>query len=100
VGEAWAVTVVYSKTALRQIDGILAYLEDRSPTGARSVGGRLLEVIELVASHPGLGRPTDRPRQRRIVVTPYPYVVFYRVDGPDVIIQRVRHTARRPLAGQ
>ena len=91
-------TVVYSTTALRQIDRILAYLEARSPTGARSVGERLRKVIELVGVQPGLGRATDHPRQRRIVSTPYPYAVFYRVDGSDVTIQRVRHTSRKPSA--
>lgn len=99
MGEAWPVTVSYSAAALRQIDQILVYLRTRSPPGALSVGGRLRDVIDLIGRHPEMGRATDRPGQWRIVVTPYPYVVFYRVDGRDVTIQRVRHTSRRPPAG-
>jgi plasmid stabilization system protein ParE len=32
----------------------------------------------------------------REVVTRFPYVIRYRIVGEDVIILRVRHTARRP----
>ena len=43
------------------------------------------------------GQATERFGQRRLIVSPYPYVVFYRVRDDEVIIQRIRHTARRPL---
>lgn len=43
-----------------------------------------------------MGQSTGRPGQRRMVVSPCPYAIFYRVQGAEVIIQRIRHTARRP----
>ncbi|MDP9840563.1 plasmid stabilization system protein ParE [Neorhizobium huautlense] len=29
-------------------------------------------------------------------MSPYPYVIFYRLDGEDVVVTRFRHTSRRP----
>ncbi|MCQ8780609.1 type II toxin-antitoxin system RelE/ParE family toxin [Aurantimonas sp. CSK15Z-1] len=40
---------------------------------------------------------TSRPGVRRLVLSPYPYVVFYRVAATEIVILRFRHTARKPL---
>ena len=60
-----------------------------------SVGTLLL----LLEQHPYAGQSTDLPGVRRLVVSPYPYLIFYRVTDDEVIVQRVRHTARRPHLG-
>jgi len=39
---------------------------------------------------------TDDPTIRRLVVTPYPYFVFYEVGDDEIIIHNVRHSARDP----
>jgi plasmid stabilization system protein ParE len=44
-----------------------------------------------------MGQPTDREGVRRILVSPYPYLIFYRVTDNAVIVMRVRHAARDPL---
>jgi toxin ParE1/3/4 len=33
---------------------------------------------------------------RRIAASPYPYLVFYEIEGEDIIIRRIRHAARDP----
>jgi len=48
--------------------------------------------------HPYLGQATDLDDVRRMIVSPFPYLIFYRVTADAVIIQRVRHTSRDPLA--
>ncbi len=62
---------------------------------------RLVEAIrahvELLADHPGLGRPGRVPGTRELVIPRTQYVVAYTVD-PDartVVILRVLHGARR-----
>jgi plasmid stabilization system protein ParE len=35
--------------------------------------------------------------RRRYGLTPYPYIIDYRVAGDDLIVMRLRHTARRPV---
>lgn len=37
---------------------------------------------------------TDKPGVRRVVPTPYPYVIYYRVTASEVVIMRFRHAAR------
>jgi len=39
---------------------------------------------------------TSEPRLRRLVATPYPYLVYYEVTETQVIIVGVRHAARDP----
>ena len=58
--------------------------------------GRILAVIDLLLQYPHIGAPTTDPSIRRITTPPYPYLVFYEVDGDEVIIHAVRHGARDP----
>lgn len=41
---------------------------------------------------------TNDSAVRRIVVTPYPYLVFYEVTDAEVLILAIRHGARDPDA--
>jgi hypothetical protein len=57
----------------------------RSPHGAARVQARIKTVIDLLPSHPFIGGRTDDPTIRRLVVTPYPYLVLYEVGaGSDL----------------
>lgn len=87
----------FTLPAADDLDGILTYIEAHSPTGARRVQRRLQSVLAVLLQHPQAGQLTRRPGMRRIVVTPYPYLVFYRVTGDEIVIHGVRHAARKPL---
>jgi toxin ParE1/3/4 len=76
---------------------ILDYIEARSPQGAGNVKRRLQTVIGLLADHPKAGRATNKGDIRRIAVSQYPYVIFYRSNADGIVIHGVRHAARRPL---
>jgi toxin ParE1/3/4 len=76
---------------------ILDYIESQSPQGADNVKRRLQAVVQLLAEHPDVGRATSKANIRRIVVRPYPYVIFYRPEPAGIVIHGVRHAARRPL---
>jgi plasmid stabilization system protein ParE len=41
------------------------------------------------------GQATDLPGVRRLTLSPYPYLIFYRATESEVIVQRMRHTSRR-----
>ena len=90
-------TIRYTAEALLQLDAILDYIKQRNPQGARHVSQLIQVIVQLLADQPMAGAATDRVGQRRIVVIPYPYAVFYRVRGTEMIIQRIRHTAQRPF---
>ena len=89
----------YSTAALRQIDKALAYIGERSPQGAANLRERIEAAAAMVQDHPHAAQATSRARTRRVVLTPYPYVLFYRVTADEVTVTRFRHTSQRPLSG-
>jgi toxin ParE1/3/4 len=85
-----------TRRAATQIERALDYIEGESPQGANRMRERIESLLLLLAQHPHAGQATDLPGVRRLTVSPYPYLIFYRVTGDEVIVQRVRHTSRRP----
>ena len=53
-------------------------------------------IIDLLLLHPYMGRRTEDPVIRRMMVSPYPYLIFYEVTETEVVIHAVRHGARDP----
>ncbi|MDV2984386.1 UNVERIFIED_CONTAM: type II toxin-antitoxin system RelE/ParE family toxin [Methylobacteriaceae bacterium AG10] len=88
----------YTPDAAAELDAVQAYIAERSPQGARRVQRRSRTVIDLLLEHPRSGRPTSLPRMRRIVATPYPYLIFYEASEDDLIILGIRHAARDPAS--
>ncbi len=86
----------YTLRAAQELEQVLSYIDDRSPEGARRVKARIQAVIDLIASHPQSSQLTSTRRLRRVVVHPYPYLIFYAATNDEVVIHGVRHAARRP----
>ncbi|WP_246207140.1 type II toxin-antitoxin system RelE/ParE family toxin [Methylocystis heyeri] len=63
---------------------------------ARRIRARLLTILALLQEHPAAGRQTRNPLVRRIILTPYPYLLDYRATANEIVILRFRHGARRP----
>jgi toxin ParE1/3/4 len=57
---------------------------------------RIQAIINLVLEHPNAGQLTSNGRLRRMVASPYPYLVFYEATEDRIVIHGLRHTARRP----
>ena len=88
----------YQKRALQQIDKALGYIAARSPQGAVHVEARLRAMATLLQLQSFLGRKTSIPGVRRVFLTPYPYLIDYYVGDDEIVIQRFRHTARKPVS--
>ncbi len=88
----------YTHRAAAELEEILAYIEERSPTGARHVQARIKTITDLLLLHPKAGQITSNYRLRRMVTSPYPYLIFYEVTQDDIVIHGVRHAARRPFS--
>ena len=86
-----------TRTAARQLDHVLADITRHYPPSADAVLQQIGACLELLLRHPYAGQMTDRRGIRRIVVSPYPYIMTYRVGADEVIVRTIRHTARRPL---
>lgn len=87
----------YTPRALAELDEVLAYSAERSPQGARRVQLRIQAVTALLLQHPHSGQRTSNPRLRRIVATPYPYLIFYEIAGDESSFMRYA-TARATRA--
>lgn len=86
----------YTPEALVELDRVLAGIEEHSPQGARRVQARIKAVMELLLRHPNAGQLTNLKPMRRIVATPYPYLIFYEPHDEEIIVIGVRHGARDP----
>jgi addiction module RelE/StbE family toxin len=87
--------VIWSRRALRDLNGIRAYIAQFNPAAAERLSVRLLYLGESLTDFPERGRPAIRGR--RELATAPPYVVRYRVMGDRVLVDRVVHGRRRPL---
>ena len=85
-----------TRRAATQIEKALEYIEAESPQGANDVRERIQTLFRLLTQHPYAGQATDLPGVRRLTLSPYPYLIFYRVTDSEVIVQRMRHTSRQP----
>ena len=88
--------VVWSDTALVQVDVIGAYIEQFNPKAAGEVAAALIAAGDSLAHFPHRGRAVPGTAMRELVIAGYPYVIRYRIVRDAVRILRVRHAARRP----
>ncbi len=86
----------YTLRGAAELDKVLAYIEARSPQGARRVQTRIQAIINLLLQYPHAGQLTSKGRLRRLVASPYPYLIFYHATENEIVIHGVRHSARRP----
>ena len=84
----------YSKRALEQIDKALAYVAERSPSGAAKIEARISAILALAQIQPQAGVRTRLSGVRRIFLTPYPYLIDDHVGEDEIIVLRFRHTSR------
>jgi toxin ParE1/3/4 len=87
--------VIWTEPALDHLEAIRVYIEQFNPKAARDVAGGLKALGDSLAMFPHRGRSVRGAGFRELIST-YPYVVRYYIDGDKVVILRVRHTSRRP----
>jgi plasmid stabilization system protein ParE len=81
------VSIVWSPRALRDVDGILGYLQERSIQGAHNVSLAIERSANVCARHPGLGFKTDVADVYRWPMGTYRYTFSYRyADGASIEI--------------
>jgi plasmid stabilization system protein ParE len=92
------VNLRFTPDALTEIDAILRGIADKSPAGAFSVRRQIEAVLDRLLDHPLCGTRTSSPPLRRILVRPYPYLIFYEPRNDAVVIVGLRHAARDPFS--
>ena len=92
-----AYRLIYTKPAVRDVEGIVHYFAQDRPEAAHAVGLALVDLAESLPRFPLLGPLLrHRPGVRKVVHAPY--VVLYRVDDArqQIRIQRFWHAKRDP----
>ena len=83
--------VVWSRRALRHLVYIRQRIEKDSEQSAVLVASRILKAVELLPSHPEIGRTGRVVGTRELFVPETPYVIPYRVRRQRLELIAVFH---------
>lgn len=90
-----ALTVVWSQTALDDIEAITAYIFKDSPFYAKAVTEKLLSVAEGIAAFPQIGRVVPELNQAHIRERfVYSYRLIYEIRLTQIEVLTVVHGRR------
>jgi toxin ParE1/3/4 len=85
-----------TRTAAGEIDEIFYYISRHNPTAAAAVVRQIDRTIARLAKYPEMGHLKYRANVRMLPVGRFrQYLVFYTIEGDEVVILSVRHGARR-----
>ena len=87
--------VVWTESALADLDEILAYTAANYPSLIEPLERRVRATVARLARWPHSARSVEERSGVRVVpLVRYPYRVFYRVDGETVELLHIHHAAR------
>jgi toxin ParE1/3/4 len=89
--------VRFTSRATAELDAIFAYIAKDNPRAAARVINRIEYLADSLSQFPDKGVVLRRRGVRKLVATPYPYLILYRVlrSRSEVQILEVVHGARR-----
>ncbi len=93
--ESASVKIVWSPRAIRHLVAIREYIEKDSEQSAALVAARILEVVDLLQSHPNMGRPGRLANTRELVISGTPYIIPYRVHRERIELMAVFDSHRQ-----
>jgi len=91
------VKIIYTPQAAADITEIYDYIQERHPSGAQKVKAAIFQSVGLLELFPYIGVRTDREGVRMLIVSRYPYLIFYTVidEQKEIILLSIRHSARQ-----
>jgi plasmid stabilization system protein ParE len=93
-GALFVAEVVWTDTAISDLDEIVAYIEQDSPKAAERMADKIVLAALSLETAPERGRQISNGR--RELATVAPYLIRYRLIGEMVRVLEIRHGARRP----
>ena len=68
----------YAPTAARELNALLIHIAERSPQGATRFGAAIKKAEQALMDQPHIGQLTSArlPPVRRLVLRPFPYILF------------------------
>ena len=86
--------VVWIEPALRPLEAIRTYIARFNPRAARDVAAGLKALGDGLSHFPRRGRPVRGTNMRELIST-YPHIIRYFIEGDTGVVLHVRHTSRR-----
>jgi len=93
-------SIRWTEPASADFLGIIEWIAGKNPTAAARVGRQILDMVEILVSHPHLGKPGRSPDTRELGIPRFPYLVVYSVapgtvasEPAQVVVLRVLHGA-------
>jgi len=93
-GALFVAEVVWTDTAISDLDDIAAYIAQDSPKAAERMAEKIVMAALRLETAPERGRSISNGR-RELTTIP-PYLIRYRLTGDIMRILEIRHGARRP----
>jgi addiction module RelE/StbE family toxin len=89
------VAVKWTRAASRDLESVERYISQDNPETAIDTVVEIIRRVEILAEHPGLGRPGRVAGTRELVLGGLPYVVSYIHQADTIVILRVLHGAMK-----
>ena len=87
--------VIWSPRAIQHLLALRSYIAKKSEQNAALVAGRILGAVELLMSHPEIGRPGRVPGTRELVIPETGFIIPYRSRGERLELVAVFHGRQR-----
>ena len=92
-------TIVWSPEAADDLDTAVAYLMERNVDAARRLSAAVFALVDVLAIEPMDGPAQVLANGEEVRSWPLPpFRVYYRRSGEDILVVRVYHQRRAPLA--
>ena len=83
--------VIWTEAAISDLTSIRDYIGHDNPEAAELAAVSILNSVEKLETNPLIGRQGRVLGTRELVVTKFPYIIQYRVQGDRVELLRVLH---------
>ena len=87
--------VKWSELAVDDLLEIVTYIAEDNPAAAFDVDEEIHRQVELLVTHPNIGRRGRIKGTKELVISNLSYVLPYTVGSDSVEILRVYHTSRQ-----
>jgi len=87
--------VRWAVPAAEQLEQAYRYIAENNPNAAERTADHIVDITEILGTHPGAGRRGRVPGTREFVVPDTPFVVAYSVSKEVVWILAIYHAARK-----
>ena len=89
--------VVFRSAATSDVDAAYEWYENQRKGLGSAFRMAIDAAVELIAAKPS-AFPVVRRDIRRVLLTRFPYAMFYRVVGVEVVVEACIHAKRHPRA--